>query len=82
MSLLMAASSQITEILEKKWVFIHETSSEPAVSLGILESSNYLTSYWLSELTAYLNPNNHTVGTMAAVTYDYTIFHVYQVQEG
>lgn len=63
-----------------KWVYIYETSSEPDVDLGPIESSSDQ-SYWLSELNALWPPNNYPIGTTACV-WDgyYTIYYTYQIQ--
>lgn len=63
------------------WVLAYQTSSEPVVDLGILESSSD-TSYWLMEITLDWPPNNYTVGTTAAVWDGDTTYYTYQVQEG
>lgn len=62
------------------WVYLYESTSEPAVDLGIIESSS-ATSEWLSEVTATWPPNNYVTGVTAAVWDGGTTFYTYQVQE-
>lgn len=65
--------------LEHAWFYIYETTSEPIVDLGFIESSSD-PSYWPSEVTALWPPNNYPIGSTACVWDGNTTYRVYQIQ--